>query len=693
MKSFNRQNGVALLEVLIAFVIVTVSVVALFQLQNKYLQNEIASSTRLTALHLAESKLDDLRTFGSLTVSAGVPAYDDIINDKGGTIASGAVSVGNFNYNLRWTSTDTDDGSKDIKVTVRWNNGNDEVNLYGSVARADRISEAKLVSTGAIKEYSPHVVYTPGVAPDIVSITLPDDSKKETTKPLPTIKNSDKGLMNVSFETVTYKNSNTQVLDDYVTVSCDCTYTNSATALNPAEPTLTDDGLLYWKVGANSSVAKSRGTSATSTLCNTCCQNHFDGNTSNFDEVYNRLNIGGSKYNINGGAYPPTYNLATSGSYYDSCRLMRIDGYYKPLPDWNLIKLVVMSKDFLTAKAANLTNYQNYVSYVVKKYVEWQRTNWSSGWPAGSLSAVNILDFDTWYDANPDNNRDSSGDKMALTLGVTDSSVQLISRGIFVDTLSPKWLNDYHKSSVDIGKVPFYDINMTLLTRWHPNNTTNKVDNVSIIRVNNDPMADLSAAKDSDYYGVYRRGILTPVAAGSYNVTVEAYPGNSSISAYQPDAKKDEVSVSDPATFTLITGSLPVTVTGSSSKVKVRGYVYCYDVTSKKDTTATTCAATNGKPFDLISISPTTGSVECSLENISTATAQSLYKYRVFQCLVNPGTTFTATFSTTATGFTPTSESKTIISSVTEPITYGGCITFHNSSATNVPSICPTTTP
>ena len=212
MKSFNRQNGVALLEVLIAFVIVTVSVVALFQLQNKYLQNEIASSTRLTALHLAESKLDDLRTFGSLTVSAGVPAYDDIINDKGGTIASGAVSVGNFNYNLRWTSTDTDDGSKDIKVTVRWNNGNDEVNLYGSVARADRISEAKLVSTGAIKEYSPHVVYTPGVAPDIVSITLPDDSKKETTKPLPTIKNSDKGLMNVSFETVTYKTDIPQLI-------------------------------------------------------------------------------------------------------------------------------------------------------------------------------------------------------------------------------------------------------------------------------------------------------------------------------------------------------------------------------------------------------------------------------------------------------------------------------------------------
>lgn len=64
MMYFKKQQGVALLEVLIAFVIVTVSVVALYQLQNKYIRNEIASSARLTALQIAESKLDDLRTFG-----------------------------------------------------------------------------------------------------------------------------------------------------------------------------------------------------------------------------------------------------------------------------------------------------------------------------------------------------------------------------------------------------------------------------------------------------------------------------------------------------------------------------------------------------------------------------------------------------------------------------------------------------
>ncbi|MBB6055065.1 type IV pilus modification PilV family protein [Tolumonas osonensis] len=686
MKSFNRQNGVALLEVLIAFVIVMVSVVALFQLHNKYLQNEIASSTRLTALNLAESKLDDLRTFGSLTVSSGVPAYDDILSDKGGTIVSGAVSVGNFNYNLHWTSTDAGDGSKDIKVTVSWNNGNDEVSLYGSIARADRISEAKLISTGSIKEYNPQVVYTPGIAPDIVSITLPDGSKKETTKPLPTIKNSDNGLMNVSFETVTYKNSNTQVLDDYATVSCDCSYTDPAIAFNPAEPTLTDDGLLYWKFGTKSSSTKSRGTSTTSTLCNTCCQNHFDGNKSKFEEVYNRLNVGGDKYNITGSVYPPIYTSTSSGKYYDSCRLMRIDGYYKPLPDWNLVKLVVMSKDFLTVKDENLTNYQNYVSYVVMKYVEWQRSNWSSSWPVGSLSDVNILDFDAWYDANPNSNRDANGDKMALSLSVTDNSIQLISRGIFVDNLSPDWLEEYHASTVDISKVPFYDINMTLLTRWHPNDTTNNDDDVSKIRVLNEAMSGPQNKATGSYYSdYYRRGVLTPVTPGGpYQVTAEAYYGNSAISAYIQNPKKDEVSVSDP-TQASIKGILNVTVTGSTTKYKVRGRVYCFDSYNSNSNKYTLCSGSS----PVISITPDS---TCYLEPKEGST-DSVYKYQVYECDINPGASITASFSINQTDYDFVPNPASITTTATQSITNGGCVVFYKQGIPNPNLTCPTTAP
>lgn len=705
MKSYFKCQGFGLLEVLIAFAIVTVSLVSLVSLQRYYIKAEAAAAVRNGAIHLAESKLDDLRTYDALsTTNPNIIAYNSISTNAGGRIGSGPQTYGSYTYNLTWSNTNNFltspanaiPESKNIVITVGWTDADGSsksLTLSGIISKVKKVDTTQINNSSVASNISPKITYTPGAAPDIISMTLPDGSKKETTKPLPTIKNSDKGLVSVSFDTVTYKSTTKQSLEDFETLSCDCSYTTDAQALTPGVPYVAADGLLYWQVGAISLNTKKRGTSTTSSLCDICCKNHFDGETTTFEEVFNHLNVNPTKYNITGNSYPPAYTSASSGNYFDSCRLMRIDGYYQPLPDWNLVKLIVMSKDFLSTSNAhydaNLSNYQNYVTYIINTYVSWEKSKLLSAWSPPITGSPTILSFDDWYDTNPANK--VTGDKMALTMAVTDSSVQLISRGIFVDIMSPNWLTTHQNPSIDISKVPFYDINMTLLTRWHPNNTTSTTDDVSIVKVNNDPMADLSAAADSAYYGVYRRGILTPVKAGSYNITVEAYSGNSAIAAYQPSAKKDEVSVQENPT--LVTASLPVIVTGTTTKVKVRGYVYCYDITKPNDKTATACDATNNKPFDLITVSPTTGSVACSLEDISTASAQSLYKYRVFQCLADPGTTFTATFSTTASEFTPTTQSKTLTSSSTDPITYGGCVTFYNPNVTSVPSVCPTSTP
>lgn len=149
MKNLNKQYGVALLEVLVAFVIVMVSVVALYQLHNAYMRSEISSSARLSALHLAESKLDDLRTFSSLSTttsaaSAGLPAYDGINNDAGGSgiLPAGSTAVGNFIYDLHWTVTDAG-ASKDITVTVSGVNNTEQIQLSGSIARTEKVSQKR----------------------------------------------------------------------------------------------------------------------------------------------------------------------------------------------------------------------------------------------------------------------------------------------------------------------------------------------------------------------------------------------------------------------------------------------------------------------------------------------------------------------------------------------------------------------
>ena len=392
MNKINKQHGVALLEVLVAFVIVTVSVVALYQLQNKYLRNEIEGSTRLTALHIAESKLDDLRTFASLSVSGSLPTYDSIGDNLGGVIAAGSISsatganVGHYVYDLRWAVTDTN-GSKDVDVTVSWNGGNDRVTLSGSIARVEKISEDRLISSSAGEKIQPVVKYTAGVAPDVISIDVDSlGTHQETTKPLPEVANSG-GSISSKFSTITYDSGNTQVESDFNTISCSCTYTSDDKTYLPAYPYLTDTDLLYWKVGSSDNIKK-RGVVANNqpTLCSVCCGNHFDNasnESSSFVNYYNQFNRNAGKYRNSGSSL----SVATSGSYIDSCRLLRINGYYRPMPDWNLVKLNVMSASYLS-DTENVAKYQAYIKDVVKAYVVLAK---SVTWGNSQGEIVNVL--------------------------------------------------------------------------------------------------------------------------------------------------------------------------------------------------------------------------------------------------------------------------------------------------------------
>lgn len=706
MNNLKKYKGIALLEVLIAFVIVTVSVVALYQLQNHYLRNEITTSTRLTALHIAESKLDDLRTFGSLAVSSGVPAYADIGNDVGGTIADGPISstegvnIGNFIYDLSWTAEDDPDNSnsKNVTVTVSWNDGTDQVSLFGSVSRITRVSEDRLITSSTSGNERPIITYEPDeqdVAPTVIPIVLGDSgSIKATTRPLPDIGKNGSNTF-VQFNSVTYNSSdNTQALDDYVTLSCDCSYIADGQALTPASPYITDNDLLYWKTGLPSSSSKKRGTSTKSTLCTVCCENHFDvAGSPGFDEVYNRLNPEAEKYNIikSGSDYNYSSTPVNSGNYVDSCRLMRIDGYYKPMPDWNLVKLIVMDSDFLDESnpkyLANLENYQSYISYVVYTYALWLHGNVRDN----PLSVTNtspvlsISSFNDWLSSGNDS-VNANGD---LTLNITmeaNETKQLISRGIFIDVLSQDLMSEslglFTESgsiSADyLSKIPFYDVNMTKLTRWHPNKNTGSIDDTSQISVTSAPMSDLNST--DEYYGVYSRGSLTTgstVTGDPITVTAEAFPGNSSIAAYQPDARKDEMSVGNSAYDQNNITSDPVTVAVTGTPLnRTRGYIYCFD-TAKK-----TC---NASVFDAI----TDDNSQCE---IIPQKLTGKVDYYIYQCATNNVETVAVTFSAPSSSYSPTSESITTTTSLA--ITHGGCAVFYNNSMTSAPAItCPSTTP
>lgn len=698
-----KQKGMGLIEVMVAFIIIATSAVALVGLQNSFMQTEDESTSREVAMHLAETTLDELRTFDSINTTAGVVAYEDIASNSVGT----SQTIGKFTYTTTWavtnrfftTPTPALPDQKDVNVIVTWldrEGSARSISLFGIISPNTSINASSgLASGSAAAGLKPKVIYTPGVAPDVVSISLGNGSKQETTKPLPTVSNSG-GSIQVQFDTVTYNSaSNTQVLADTLTLSCSCSFGSGTknTAL-PAEPTLVD-GLLYWKAPATDQyVAKKWGQSANnqqSSLCSVCCEQHFDRYTDTsglFSDYYNRLNFPSSKYNT-------SLTAVTSGDYIDSCRLLRLDGYYKPMPDWNLVKLVVVSSDFLR-DTANQTSYQNYIKYVVKAYVELQQ---AGDWPAhnptltSDSTSTSILSFSQWLAVS--GNAAAGGD-ITTTVdidkdAVTPVSKQLIARGIFVDVMSDSWVDALNTSDADyLTKVPFYDVNMTLLSQWSSSNT-------NVATVYSEPIKTLTDA-DSDYYGVYKRGYLLDDQTGSTSISVSAFQGNSSVAAYQNSNNTPEIAISA-YDNTKLTDTLTVTVGGTVTPdtVTVSGSLYCLDQKSTQTGTGNNKTITysaiacdtngNNKTFDVLTLSSSDSSVAtCTLSAVNTTASPA---YRPFSCTTTQGASFSISVGGTKTGYTvyPSPKNIQLDPASTATSVQVGCINVYQTVLATAPGI------
>ncbi|CAJ1795062.1 hypothetical protein PEKONANI_01122 [Aeromonas jandaei] len=546
----NRQKGFGLLEILITLVVLGVGIVGLVAMSKSGLIISQDGRRYETAMRLAESKLDEFRNFNSVvTATAPLTAYNQISS------ASASVTMSGDPYSLTWTVTNqylngsnwqntapvgyrlSYPGRKAITVSVGWTDSEGQaqtLQLAGNVSPIESLSSAQLDGGLDTTRQGPKVNYTPGVAPDVISVELGDGNKQETSKPLPTVTSKDGQVGKlVQFETVTYKpeagGSTQQVLQDMASVSCSCSFDDNLSSYLPGQVYNSASNQLYWKAGAMQS--KPTGTLDNSingqpTLCTSCCKDHFDGSGSSFSNFYAPLNTSRVRYNS-------SLNAVTNGKYVDACRFVRLDGYYRPLPDWNLVKVVVTTADFL-AKPANQASYQKYIKYVVKTYIDWQKSTlrWVKG---ASATLPTITDFSTWLATNAE-----AGGDTATGITVSTGTAQLIARGIYVDVLDPVYLANIDTSSVDyLTKIPFQDINLTMLAEWSMGPLTlltgNATDYVAVTNEAVKTVVDLN----NYYFGSYSRGYMTAKKSTKdsnqvlRNVTVRvtAYQGNSGITA------------------------------------------------------------------------------------------------------------------------------------------------------------------
>lgn len=115
--TIRRQHGFALLEAMIAALLVAAAAIALIWLQGEMRYNADAARQRTEAARLAQADIERLRAFVAVEADAGSPAWSEIADDEIDVTPAASPT----RYLLtRVVETDATIGLKKVTVTLRW---------------------------------------------------------------------------------------------------------------------------------------------------------------------------------------------------------------------------------------------------------------------------------------------------------------------------------------------------------------------------------------------------------------------------------------------------------------------------------------------------------------------------------------------------------------------------------------------
>lgn len=522
----NRHNtrGFTFVEVLVALVIIAVGVAGLVSLQRMFIQSSTRAAERTAAMEIAQEKIEELRfvDYAALAAGSETTTREGKTFGLSWTVANRYWSAGGWVPASDPSAPDPLPSEPDIKsvtVSVEWTERAGDADSLAMEAWFSQIEsrDGGLVVTQPNPRQQPSVTYNPGAAPEVIAVRLTEDGSaeqyqvKETTKPTPQVaKRGDK--LQVTFDTVTYDEATqTQRIEDFVTVNCSCRFVGvGTTGKTPARLILEGDYLVLDPNGSQPTqkmVGRPADTNQPE-LCSLCCRDHHDSNEmASTGNVYRkesslvRLPSGDHRHftNVNGALQ----QAGLDDVYEESCRMRRVDGYYVTYPDWDLQAVTAMSSQYLV-NAATSGTYTDYVRSVVKALVLNQ-----------SLPT-------------PPTDRD---------VEVVPGAYQLIGRAIYLDRMT-----EAHKTAVQtaiqngeqdwLTKVPFYEVNLTLLGDWDSTN-------IAVATVTNEPIETI-VDPENDYYGTYSRGRLQTVSGGTTTVDITVGAGNASILNSQAVHPSDE---------------------------------------------------------------------------------------------------------------------------------------------------------
>ena len=652
-KGMTRQNGFSFMEIVVAIAIFAIGMLALAKLQGNLTRSSANANVRTVATNIAEETIEGLRGFAyqGTDVNGVYPAYEDIATSAAATETRGGIqytintTVSDWYYEIasdtfmQWADyvtaykarvggnsepTNSFSDYKLVSVNVTWDDTRpwliDETQNFTTdtgITLSAVISSNPASNTGGIVAnddevdlFVPSVNYSPGTNPEIIQLALGGDKFKETLRPDPTVFR-DNELVETRFDVITYSQNATGTLfvrrEEFLSVSCEC-------ELNVAPATAEDGGRrpTVWSGDEYSEanfVKKPYGTPSLnannqSAFCDVCCKDHHDGGSSADD-----LESGAILYDPGGTLQEVT---SDGGLYVESCALVRKDGFFRVAQDFQQVGVNAFAQDFLD-DTSEVSTYSGYVTSAVSTYASGVSSGYESSPPTFPLPAVGSSATDLW------NNETMlplviGGGGFGGAAGVTYTEQQLRNRGIYfayirndlqsvitclngggsaADCTSNDVILDQTGSTNVLELLPFFDLRLTLLSRWNEVPINNPVDTT------NQPIASGNT---------HSRGVASSGSRqGTSLVSAKGHPGNIGLTDTDPIEPNFTTTagtitvantVGDPAfdpTFTVITGDITQSVGGGLNAADV--YIDSVtDMICDRTNTGFQCAITGSSP-------------------------------------------------------------------------------------------------
>jgi hypothetical protein len=306
-----------------------------------------------------------------------------------------------------------------------------------------------------------------------------------------------------------------------------------------------------------------------SPLCQECCRDHHDGNTSGVAKFDPEATGPYQRYNPNGSGQLVATGNTTNAKYVDSCRIIRVDGFWRTASDmysrqFGLLETGTGSDPRATTGLPTTNATTAYTSFV-KNYLKQYDGSVATA-PAGAQAT---------YDGTTNINDPTT---VTITTPSTSDFRYLHARGLYVDYLEKKardkLVSVLASTSANglcptgtaledcvLPYLPFTTVNLTELAGWAATDDDYLSVNQSGSLFNGDPSEPLGGAT---------RGI----AEGIADTTSTMRTSNSGVAASSVipgavDLLGDAATVSDSQNFTVGTGGS--TGTGDDFYVSMSG--------------------------------------------------------------------------------------------------------------------------